>query len=108
VERLIVKPARHALFQAHVTPEKLLQHVDLDAVLAAPENQDKSPEAIADAIIDTIAAATPWSVIIPGFGQILDAVEAKAVKALVHAILLASVKKKRVEVSAPSDPPTAA
>ena len=103
-----MKPARHALFQAHVTPEKLLQHVDLVAVLAAPENQDKSPEAIADAIIDTIAAATPWSVILPGIGIVIDAVEAKVVKGIAHAIFVATVKKKRAEDSAAPDPAPAA
>jgi len=101
-----MKPERHALLQAHLTPETLLQHVDLDAALAAPESANKTPEDIADAIIDAIAAATPWSVILPGIGILIDAVEAKVVKGIAHAILVATVKK-RVEASAPSDPPPA-
>ena len=88
-------PERRKLWKKEVTAERLLKHVDVDAVLAAPENADKTPEQIADEIIDAIAAATPWSVILPGVGLLIDAVEAPVVKAIAHGIIHATVKKKR-------------
>jgi hypothetical protein len=54
----------------------------------------KTPEQIADGIIDTIAAATPWTVLIPGVGATIDAMEAAVVKTIVHGILVALAKKK--------------
>lgn len=95
-----MKPERRKLFKKHITAERLLAHVDLDAAIDAPENADKTPEEIADAIIDTIAAATPWSVIIPGIGVLIDAVEAAVIKAIVHGIIFATAKKKREKAAA--------
>ena len=90
-----MRPERRRLFKKHVTAERLLAHVDLDAAIDAPENADKSPEEIADAIVDAIAAATPWAIIIPGIGALIDAVEAQVIKAIVHRIIVATAKKKR-------------
>lgn len=60
----------------------------------AAETMGKTPEQIADEIIDTIAAATPWTVLIPGIGATIDAMEAEVVKTIVHGILVALAKKK--------------
>lgn len=109
-----MKPERHKLFRKHLTAEKLLRHVDLDKAIDAPENADKTPEEIADAIIDTIAAATPWSVLIPGVGLLIDAIEAKVLKAIVHGIIVAAAKKRRQKATETdaatrtSDPATSA
>jgi hypothetical protein len=97
-----MKPERKKLLKRELTAEKLLRHVDVDAILAAPENANKTPEEIADEIIDAIAAATPWSVILPGIGLLIDAVEAPVIKAIAHGIILATVKKKRSAATAPA------
>lgn len=90
-----MKPERKKLLQKLIKPEKILKHVDLEKVLAAPENQKKSPEEIADEVIDIIAAATPWSVIFPGIGLLIDAVEGSVIKAIVHKIIVDAAKKKQ-------------
>jgi len=95
-----MKPERRKQLNRELTAEKLLRHVNVDAALAAPENANKTPEEIADAIIDAIAAATPWSVILPGIGLLIDAVEAPIIKAIAHGIILATVKKKRQSATA--------
>ena len=41
------------------------------AITALGQMEYVTPEEIADAIIDTIAAATPWSAIIPGIGSLI-------------------------------------
>jgi hypothetical protein len=94
-----VKPERRKQLKRELTSEKLFRHVNVDAALEAPENEGKTPEEIADAIIDTIAAATPWSVILPGIGLLIDAVEAPIIKAIAHGIILATVKKKRAKAT---------
>lgn len=73
----------------------LLRHVDVDAILAAPENAGRSPEEIADKVIDAIAAATPWSAIFPGVGALIDAAEAAVVKGIAHGIIVALAKKRQ-------------
>ena len=60
----------------------------------AADTTGKTPEQVADGIIDTIAAATPWTVLIPGIGAEIDAMEAAVVKTIVHGILVALAKKK--------------
>jgi hypothetical protein len=90
-----MKPERKKLLQKLIKPEKILKHVDLDKILQAPENQKKTPEEIADEVIDIIAAATPWSVIFPGIGLLIDAVEASLIKAIVHKIIVEAAKKKQ-------------
>ena len=60
----------------------------------AADTTGKTPEQIADGIIDTIAAATPWAVLIPGIGATIDAMVAAVVKTIVHGILVALAKKK--------------
>ena len=60
----------------------------------AADTTGKTPEQVADGIIDTIAAATPWTVLIPGIGAEIDAMEAALVKTIVHGILVALAKKK--------------
>ena len=60
----------------------------------AADTTGKTPEQVADGIIDTIAAATPWAILIPGIGATIDAMEATVVKGIVHGILVALAKKK--------------
>jgi hypothetical protein len=66
----------------------------LTRAVEAADTTGKTPEQIADGIIDTIAAATPWAILIPGIGATIDAMEAAVVKTIVHGILVALAKKK--------------
>ena len=66
----------------------------LTKAVKAADTTGKTPEQVADGIIDTIAAATPWTVLIPGIGAQIDAMEAAVVKTIVHGILVALAKKK--------------
>jgi len=94
-----MKPERLKFFKKHLTAEKLLKNVDVEEILQKPANGKKSPEEIADEIIDVITAATPWSVLIPGVGLLIDALEGPILKALAHKIILEAVKKKQKKLA---------
>ena len=46
-----MKPERRKQLKRELTAEKLLRHVNVDAVLAAPENANKTPEEIAAELV---------------------------------------------------------
>lgn len=79
--------------QRHLVKRRLaeLGH-DLAAHVEAHRTPGKTPEQIANDVVDVVAAATPWSALGP-VGVVIDAVEAKVVKAIVHAIALALAKR---------------
>lgn len=70
----------HAI-EAHLTPKQAAE------VLATATAPHKSPEQIADDVIDALDALIPWPAIIPGWGVLLDSVDGPALKALVHLLL---------------------
>ena len=74
----------------------LLNGVDLAAEVSAHPGA-KSPEQIADEVIDLIDAAIDWNAILPVVGGLIDAVDGPALKALVHAfaVMLAKSHPKR-------------
>lgn len=75
--------------QRHLVKRRLaeLGH-DLAAHVEAHRAEGKTPEQIADEVIDTIAATTQWSLLGPA-GVMLDAVEAAVAKAIAHGIIRA-------------------
>lgn len=68
--------------------------IDLAAHVDRHQALGKTPEQIAFDVVDDIAAVTPWSALGP-VGVLVDAVEAAAVKAIIHAIALGLAKKPR-------------
>lgn len=78
-----MKPSISKLAHAieHITPAQAAE------VLAAAHAPHKTPEQIADDVIDAIDALIPWPALIPGWGLLLESADGPAVKALVHALL---------------------
>lgn len=60
-----------------------------------PGEKKKTAIEIADEAIEKITAVTPWAAIVPGWGIAIDALEAAAVKLVVHAIIRGLAKTQK-------------
>ena len=70
----------HAI-ETHVKPHDAAQ------IIAAATAPHKTPEQIADDVIDALDALIPWAAIVPGWGVLIDEADGPALKAVVHALL---------------------
>ena len=73
---------------ANITPDLAKQ------VLETATTADRTPEQIADAIVDAIDAFIPWAMIVPGWGALIEAGDGPAIKLIVHGILRLHINAK--------------
>ena len=84
----------------HITVEHLAKKgIHLADLIEKADSAGKTPEQVADEVVDAIASVTPWSALGP-VGAIIDMAEAGIVKLIVRGIILATVKKKRAATPA--------
>lgn len=89
-----MKPHPDHRLHAHITVGSLAaKGFDLVTSVAAGTRAGRTPEQVADDVVDTIAAATPWSALGP-VGVVIDAAEASVVKAIIHFIVLVLARKQ--------------
>ena len=78
--------------EAHV--RQRLAHLGIDLATHLAEHPGgKTPEEIADDVIEAIGAVTPWTLLGP-VGVVIDAAEVQVVKGIVHAILRGMARAK--------------
>ena len=79
-------PATHAqligaAIREHLHPNQAL------AILAEHRRDGRTPEQIADDVVDAIDALIPWAELIPGWGVLIESADGPAIKALIHLLL---------------------
>lgn len=76
-----IAPQLAAAIREHLHPNQAL------AILAEHRRDGRTPEQIADDVVDAIDALIPWAELIPGWGVLIESADGPVIKALVHLLM---------------------